>query len=152
MEPRARDEGRHVLNDYHVQFLHHFAGHGARLLIVGGQARWLDDRTHETRDLDLWVSVADADEPNLENALVGWSRAHPSHTAMPLQAPLALRPGVQIAFPDCDGVAYLSRSGGIEELSTADRIDVLTSLAGMGFEDCFARAVQHDVDGSSDHT
>jgi hypothetical protein len=136
-----------VLNDYQIQFLHHLATHGVRFLIVGGQARWLSDRGHKTRDLDVWVSVADADKPALERALVAWSQVHPAHTAMPLQAPLPLKPERQIAFPDCDGVAYMDRSGVIQELSTDDRIDVLTSLVGMDFEDCFARAVQRDVEG-----
>jgi hypothetical protein len=116
-----------MLNDYHIQFLHHFVRHNVDFLIVGGQARWLSDRAHKTRDLDLWVSIAEVDKPNLERTLVVWSGQHPAHTAVPLQAPLPLRPGCQIAFPDCDGVAYIDRSGVIQELSTADRIDVLTS-------------------------
>jgi hypothetical protein len=136
-----------MLNDYHIQFLHHLAGYSVRFLIVGGRARWLSERAHKKRDLDVWVGVADTDKPALERALVAWSQAHPTHTAKPLQAPLQLRPEVQIAFPDCDGVAYMDRSGVIRELSTGDRIDELTTLSGMDFEDCFARAVQHDVDG-----
>ncbi len=136
-----------MLSDYHIQFLHHLATHGVRFLIVGGQARWLSDRAHKTRDLDVWVSVADADKPDLERAIVAWSQAHPAHTAMPLQAPLALRPAVQIAFPDCDGVLYFDQKREMRELLTADRIDVLTSLAGMDFEECFVRAVSQDVEG-----
>jgi hypothetical protein len=138
-----------VVNEYHIQFLRHLARHGVRFLIVGGQARWLADRSHVTRDLDVWVSIATSDKPALEQALVAWSREHPAHTAVPLQAPLPLRLGVQIAFPDCDGVLYLDRTGEMRELSTADRIDVLTSLAGMDFEECLARSVGHDVEGAT---
>ena len=136
-----------MLNDYHIQFLHHFVRHNVDFLIVGGQARWLSDRAHKTRDLDLWVSIAEVDKPNLERALVVWSGQHPAHTAVPLQAPLPLRSGRQIAFPDCDGVAYMDRSGVIQELSTDDRIDVLTSLAGMEFAESFERSVQHEIEG-----
>lgn len=136
-----------MLNDYHIQFLHLLVRRNVKFLVVGGQARWLLNRVQQTRDLDVWMSVAEADKPALEQALVAWSAAHPAHTAMPLQAPLPLRPGVQIAFPDCDGVAYMVRTGQIQELSVRDRIDVLTSLAGMEFEECFARGVQYDIDG-----
>lgn len=135
-----------MLNDYHIQFLHHLARCRVRHLVVGGQARRFFQHSHVTRDLDVWASVADADKPALEEALVAWSREHPAHTAMLLVAPLLLRPGVQIAFPDCDGVLYLDRVGEMRELSTADRIDMLTSIAGMSFEECFARAVECDVE------
>lgn len=134
------------MNDYHIQFLHHLGRHRVRFVVVGGQARWLSDASHVTRDLDVWASVAATDKPALEKALVAWSREHPAHTAVPLHAPLPLRPGVQIAFPDCAGVLYLDRGREMRELSTADRIDILTSLAEADFEECFARAVEHDVE------
>ena len=137
----------HVLNDYHVQFLHHLARYRVRYLVVGGQAQKFFQPSHVTRDLDVWVSVADVDTPALEGALVSWSQDHRTHTELPLDAPLPLRPGVQIAFPDCDGVLYLSRNGEMHELSTADRIDVLTSIAGMSFDECFARSVEYNVEG-----
>jgi hypothetical protein len=69
----GRDEGKGgretegaVVNEYHIQFLRHLARHGVRFLIVGGQARWLADRSHVTRDLDVWVSIATSDKPALE--------------------------------------------------------------------------------------
>jgi hypothetical protein len=136
-----------VLKDYQIQFLHHLVSYDVAFLIVRGQARWLADRSHKTRDLDVWVSIADEDKPNLESALIKWGRQHPAHTNVSWQAPLPLRPKVQIAFPQYDGVGYVDRAGEIQELSTADRIDVLTSLEGMDFKECFERSVQHHVDG-----
>ena len=43
----------------------------------------------------------------------------------------------------------MDRTGGMREISTADRIDVLTSLEGMDFEECLKRAGTHEVDGIS---
>src|SRR5262245_13422507 len=97
-------------------------------MVVRGQARWFINKAHKTRDLDIWVSIAEEHKLNLERALVAWSEQHPAHTAVRLQAPLRLMPKRQIAFPDCDGVLYLDRKGEMRELSTADRIDVLTSI------------------------
>jgi hypothetical protein len=138
-----------MLNDYHIQFLHHLIRYGVAFLVVRGQARWLLDNAHQTRDLDLWVSIADADKPNLERALIEWANKHRQHTNQNWVSPLHLRPKVQIAFPEVDGVWYLDRSGVAREISTADRIDVLTSLEGMLFDECWKHAVTHKVEGAT---
>ena len=59
-----------MLNDYQIQFLHHLVRHGVTFLIVRGQARWLMNNAHRTRDLDVWVSIAEASKPKLEEALI----------------------------------------------------------------------------------
>jgi hypothetical protein len=97
--------------------------------------------------LDIWVSIADKDRPALERALVAWASKHPLHTNRDWVPPLSLGPKLQIAFPEDDRVAYLGRSGGVLYISIADRIDVLTSLEGMNFEECFERPVIHEVEG-----
>jgi hypothetical protein len=136
-----------VLNDYHIQFLHHLVRRDVVFMIVRGQARWLANNAYRTRDCDVWVSIADADKPKLEGALIAWARAHPQHTNQNWASPLQLRPKVQIAFPENDGVWYLDRGGKPKELTTDDRIDVLTSLEGMDFGECRTRAVGHELDG-----
>jgi hypothetical protein len=138
-----------VLNDYHIQFLHHLVHHNVAFMVVRGQARRFINNAHETRDLDIWVSIADEDKPRLERALIEWAREHPQHSNRDWRSPLLLRPKLQIAFPENDGVGYLSRSGAPCEISTADRIDVLTSLEGMNFDECLKRAGKHEVDGNS---
>jgi hypothetical protein len=139
--------GSVVLNEYHIQFLHHLARHKVTFLIVRGQARWLINKEHRTRDLDIWVSIVDKCKPTLERALIEWAREHPLHTNQNWTPPLPLRPNVQIAFPEFDGVWYTDRSGEPREISTADRVDVLTSLQGMPFKQCFKQAVVYDVEG-----
>jgi hypothetical protein len=52
-----------------------------------------------------------------------------------------------MAFPECDGVWYMDRTRTPREISTTDRIDVLTSLEGMDFDECVKRADRHEVDG-----
>ena len=59
-----------VLNDYHIQFLHHLVHHNVAFMVVRGQARWLINNAHQTRDLDIWVSIADGSKPALEQALI----------------------------------------------------------------------------------
>jgi hypothetical protein len=116
-------------------------------LIVRGQARWFINNAHQTRDLDIWVSIADGDKPKLQNALIAWAGEHPQHSNRNWTPPLDLRPKLQIAFPENDGVWYMDRAGGLREISTADRIDVLTSLEGMDFDECFKRGAVHEVEG-----
>ena len=140
-----------MLNEYHIQFLHHFVCHNVIFLIVRGQARWLINNVHRTRDLDIWVRIADEGKPRLERALIEWATKHSTHTGQNWSSPLPLRPKVQIAFPEFDEVWYMDRTGGLREISTADRIDVLTSLEGMIFDECFKRAEAHEVEGAAVH-
>src|SRR5262245_34500869 len=100
--------GGAMLNEYQLKFVHHFMRCGVTFLIIGGQARWLLDRQHETRDLDLWVRLGPEDKPKLEHALIAWGTEHPLHTSQNWVAPLRLRPGVQIAFPEYDDVWFLT--------------------------------------------
>ena len=140
-----------MLNEYHIQFLHHFVRHDVSFLIVRGQARKLINSAHQTRDLDVWVSIADTHRPALELALIEWASKNPQHTNQNWSSPLPLRPKVQIAFPENNEVWYMDRSGELKEIGTADRVDVLTSIVGMDFEECSKRAVACQVEGVTVH-
>ena len=135
-----------MLNDYHIQFCITSVRYNVRFLIVRGQARWLINNAHQTRDLDIWVSIAEADKLKLENALIAWAQEHPQHSNQNWTPPLPLRPKVQIAFPENDGVWYMDRSRALRGISTADGIDVLTSIEGMDFDECLRRAGTREVD------
>jgi hypothetical protein len=134
-----------MLNDYHLQFLHRLTDSGARFLVIGGQARRVHDGS-KTRDLDIWVDIGPQSRRALETVLLAWSAAHPLHTAQPLTAPLALRPNVQIQFPDAD-CSYMTRAGIPAQILATDRIDILTSVDEHDFEQFHARAFMHSVDG-----
>lgn len=135
-----------LLNEYHLQFLHHLTGLGVRFLIIGGQARHVHDGS-ATRDLDLWVDIDPGSIPALEKALVQWSELHQSHTHRRLTSQtINLRPGVQQKFPDAD-CWFMTRANEPREILEADRIDVLTSIKDHRFDIFYARAFSHRVDG-----
>ena len=135
-----------MLNEYHVKFLHHLARCGVTFLIIGGQATRFHCASHQTRDLDVWARMRDEDRPALEWAIVSWAQEHPQHAMRQnLVAPLALRHGVQIKFPEVDGVWFQDLSGAPQKVDVSDGIDVLTSLAGLDFDDSMQRAQPRDV-------
>ena len=135
-----------MLNDYHLKFLHRLVEHDVAFLIIGGQARRLIDPEHHTRDLDIWVRIEPKDRPKLNAVVDGWVREHPMHAVM-LGPGRNWRSDLQIQFPDGDGVLFMDRSGNRQEVGTKDRIDVLTSLHDLIFDECMRRARQNDVDG-----
>ena len=90
-----------MLNEYHLQFLHHLMDHGVRFLIVGGQARYVH-HGNRTRDLDLWVDISVGSRPALEKALVEWSKKNPAHTHRPVTSPINFSPKGQQKFPDAE--------------------------------------------------
>src|SRR6266478_6082500 len=120
-----------MLNEYHLQFLRILHGHRVRFLVIGGQARY----THlgaPTRDLDVWVDISPKNRPALDRSLVEWKAKYPIHTLMDISQPLALRPNVQIKFPDAN--VWFERSDGQpSEISVQDGIDVLTSIGQADF-------------------
>jgi hypothetical protein len=137
-----------LLNRYHIKFLHHLVKHDIAFLIIGGQARRFLDANRQTMDLDIWVRIHKEDIAKLERAILEWAKEHPQHAlTQNLVAPLSLRPGVQIKFPDTDGVWFSDRSNSPGQVGTKDRIDVLTSLHNLDFNECMRRAQQNDVEG-----
>lgn len=136
-----------MLHEYHLKLLHHFVQHGVVFLIVGGQARRLIDPLCVTKDLDIWVRLRAVDKPNLERALVAWAREHPLHTNQAMEPPLPLREGVQIAFPENDGVWFMTRAGRPMEINAREGVDILTSMEGMDFDRAREDAREHVIDG-----
>ncbi len=134
-----------MLNDYHIQFLSHLLRRKVTFLVIGGQARWLLDASHRTSDLDVWVRLVPEDVPTLERSIIAWGREHPQHSNRNLVLPLGLRSGMQLAFPENDGVWFINRSGQPKEIGIKERVDILTSLGDLNFGDCLKRAVAHRV-------
>jgi hypothetical protein len=134
-----------MLNEYHLQFLRLFADRGVRFLVIGGQARFAHFGT-PTRDLDLWVDLSPKNRQPLEQALVDWKAKYPIHTLMDILRPLALRPKVQIKFPDAD--AWFKRQDGeFAEILVQDGIDILTSIGDADFDFYYERAATKVIDG-----
>jgi hypothetical protein len=127
-----------MLNEYHLQFLRLFDEHHVRYLVIGGQARFVYFGT-PTRDLDVWVDISQRNRPALDNCLAEWKARHPVHTMLDFSFPLALRPNVQIKFPDADAL-FLGSDAEPAEILAQDGIDILTSIGDADFEIYFARS------------
>lgn len=135
----------HSLNEYHLEFLRLLVSLKVRFLIIGGQARYIH-LGRSTHDLDLWTDISDQNKFALEQSLSIWKRRYPVHTLSDLSPPIALRPNLQIKFPDADAW-YMGSDGKPAEILTKNEIDVLTSVGEADFDACFARAVAVQVDG-----
>ena len=97
----------------------------ARYLVIGGYAVMFYTEPRFTKDLDLWV------EPTRENGVrVFQALAH-------FGAPLA---GVTPDDFSSEGLFYQMGSPPV-------RVDILTSVTGMRFEEAWPRRVERDLEG-----
>jgi hypothetical protein len=114
-------------------------------LVIGGQARFVHHGI-STHDLDLWVDISPQNRPALDQCLIEWKAKYPMHSLTDFSPPLALRPGVQIKFPDAD-VWFMGRDDQPAELLIADGLDILTSIGDADFNEYYDRAVLKPIDG-----
>lgn len=100
---------------------------GARFLVVGAHAMAVHGVPRSTGDLDVWI-VADAG--NAERVWTALLRFGAPVAAMGVRRDDLTRPDVvvQIGLPP-------------------RRIDILTSITGVAFEDAWADRATHEVDG-----
>jgi hypothetical protein len=134
-----------MLNNYHLQFLSLLHGRDVRFLVIGGQARYQHFGA-STRDLDVWVDTSPKNRPALDQCLVDWKESHPLHTLMEISHPLAIRPNVQLKFPDADAL-YLRSNGESAQILVEDGIDILTSIGEADFDVYYDRATYKILSG-----
>jgi hypothetical protein len=96
-----------------------------RYLVVGGYAVAFHGHPRFTKDIDIWVWVDEQNAANLVKALDQFGFA-----SLGLTADDFLEPGiiVQLGYPP-------------------NRIDLITSLKGVDFSDCYAQRIEEMVDG-----
>ena len=136
-----------MLAPYHRKFLRHLLANNVRFIIVGGQARRIINPSHHTIDLDIWARLSDdCDKLKLARALVAWINEHPQHSSINIAQSLDLRHNCQIHFPEFDGVCFLDDSHLIQRIDAADGVDLLTSIAGLDFDDCVTRATSIEIE------
>jgi len=99
------------------EFLKLLNSHGVEFLVIGGYAVGLHGYPRGTADLDVWVSMGQPNADRLVRALREFGFDMPN-----------LNPSL---FLEEDKLVRM----GVPPL----RIDILTSIAGVSFEDCFAR-------------
>jgi predicted nucleotidyltransferase len=106
-------------------FLKLLNSNGVRYLIVGGYAVAYHGHPRSTGDLDIWIAV---DHANAEKTAA------------------AVR---EFGMPAADTTAELfSRKRKIIRMGVPPvRIEVLTGVSGVEFEDCYARRIAADLDG-----
>ncbi|HEX7486965.1 MAG TPA: hypothetical protein VF332_12485 [Vicinamibacterales bacterium] len=113
------------MNQDFVDLLRAFVSHDVRFLIVGAYALALHGRPRATGDLDVWVDATPENAPRVMSALAAFG------------APMA-----QIAEAD------FSRPGVVYQIGIPPgRIDILTALTGLPFEEAWQGRVCQDVGG-----
>jgi hypothetical protein len=102
---------------------------GARFLVVGAHAMAVHGVPRATGDLDVWVA---AEPENADRVMQALSR---------FGAPLA---AIGVTCAD-----FVRESQVIQIGLPPRRVDLLTSISGVGFEDAWASRVAHEIEGLS---
>ena len=114
-----------LLTDDFKEFLKLFNAHHVEYLLVGGYAVGLHGYPRATIDLDAWVRATPANATRVVAALVEFG-----FDTAALKPDLFLNPDSIVRF----GVPPF-------------RIEVMTSIDGVKFDPCYARALRVNVDG-----
>ncbi len=108
-----------------IEFIECCARRDVQFLIVGGYAVAAHGHPRATKDLDVWVLIDPTNADHLIQALEDFGMASVGLTADDFLEPEVV---VQLGYPPI-------------------RIDLLTSVSGVTFEDCWANRVIVDVGG-----
>lgn len=107
------------------EFLSLFRAHGVRYLLVGGFAVMYYGYSRTTVDLDIWVAV----EPENADRIVAALREFGFDT-----------PGLNAGL-------FLQDQKIIRMGNIPMRIEVMTSISGVSFDECYAQRVETIIDG-----
>ena len=117
--------GDTVLNQDFRKFIQSLNDNGVRYLVIGGYAVAFHGHPRYTKDMDVWIAMDAENAANMVKALEQFGFAPLGLQAADFLAPDQI---VQLGYPP-------------------NRIDVITSAAGVEFETCFTARVQSDVNG-----
>jgi predicted nucleotidyltransferase len=116
---------RFALNPDYRDFLSACNVHNVEYLVIGGQAVIFYGYVRNTKDLDIWIN------PTLDNA------------QRILEAIAAF--GTMTADTE---VAWFAQAGNFFAIGNYPyRIELLTTIPGVAFTDCYSRRLEIDVDG-----
>ena len=114
-----------MLNQNFREFIQSLNDNDVRYLVVGGYAVAYHGHPRYTKDIDLWIWLDKGNAQRTIQALVqfgfGSLELRPDDFLLPDQI-------IQLGYPP-------------------ERIDLLTTLPGVVFEECYANRVEVDVDG-----
>lgn len=108
-----------------VEMLSALSAAGAQFLVVGGYAVGVHIEPRATKDIDLWISPSPANARRVLHALDAFGAPRLGLTARDLESPDVV---FQIGVPP-------------------RRIDLLTSLSGVTFDDAWASRVEAKLPG-----
>ena len=114
-----------VLNQDFREFIESLSDNRVRYLVVGGYAVAYHGHPRYTKDIDIWVDRSSNNADFLLSALKQFGFASLGLTAEDFQEPDQV---IQLGYPP-------------------NRIDLVTSLTGVSFEECYAKRVTLDIDG-----
>jgi predicted nucleotidyltransferase len=117
--------GNTVLNQDFKEFVQSLNDNGVRYLVVGGYAVAFHGHPRYTKDMDIWIAN---DPENAENILKALEQF--GFGGLGLTKEDFLEPGqiIQLGYPP-------------------SRIDILSSVSGVNFAECYALRVKADVRG-----
>ncbi|MDH3944269.1 MAG: hypothetical protein OEV06_09280 [Anaerolineae bacterium] len=113
-----------MLNPDFKEFIQSLNKNDVRYLVVGGYAVALYGYPRYTKDLDIWIESSESNASNLVDALVQFGFASLEITAEDFLQPDTI---IQLGYPP-------------------NRIDLLTSLPGVDFAECFAARQEVDLE------
>ena len=114
-----------VLNPDFREFLQSLNNNQVRYLVIGGYAVAFHGHPRYTKDIDIWIERSQINATRIVAALEEFG-----FSELGLQASDFLDAGqiIQLGYPP-------------------NRIDILTSLAGVEFAECFTERIGEDIDG-----
>ena len=114
-----------MLNKDFNEFIKLLNEHKVKYLVVGGYAAAFHGHPRYTKDLDVWIESSPANARNLLKAL---DRSGFGSSDLTVEDFLVPDQIIQLGYPP-------------------NRIDLLTSAAGLNFEDCYASKVVTTIHG-----
>jgi predicted nucleotidyltransferase len=113
-----------VLNQDFQEFIQSLNANGVRYLVVGGYAVAFHGHPRYTKDIDIWIEMMPENAANAVKALEAFGFG-----SLGLQAADFLVPDqiIQLGYPP-------------------SRIDLLTSIPGVTFDECYASRVEVKID------
>src|SRR4030066_69230 len=119
--------GKPMLNQDFIEFIQSLNDNQVRYLVVGGYAVALHGYPRYTKDIDIWIELAPANASRIVRALEKFGFGS---LGLKEQDFLEADTIIQLGYPP-------------------NRIDLLTTLPGVDFDQCFAAKVVVDMDGIS---
>jgi hypothetical protein len=113
-----------VLNQDFKEFIQSLSDHDVRYLIIDGYAVAFHEHPRYTKDLDTWIELGQGNAANILKALAQFGFGSLGLTEDDFLEPDQI---IQLGFPP-------------------SRIDILTTLVGVDFDECFASKTITTID------